>query len=360
MTPVRIVGADLLRYDLPLRRSVRGVTRRRGWIVRLSDADGHVGLGDAACWPGFGAGPTRTQRALVDFVGGRHALIGRRFRGVDSLVAWRLPRTAAPEACHAIELAVLDLLARAADRSLAALLADEPRWNAPRRRVPVHVLVADREEALRAVRGGATVLKVKVGACDLDVDDARVAAIRRAVGASVSLRLDANGAWSPTDAVCAARRLARHDPEWIEQPVAPGDVRALARVREVGVRVAVDEGIRCAADLHAVADAQAADVVVLKPMFLGGLLATRELTVVARARGLEPVVTDALESAVGRIGALHLVASLDLGPCGLSDPLADDLAEAPRPVGGALALPPGPGLGVSLRLRSAIQKEVAV
>ena len=69
----------------------------------------------------------------------------------------------------------------------------------------------------------------------------------------------------------------------------------------------------------------------------------------ARDAGVDVVVTSLLDSVVGRSAALHLAAALPEGPAaGLAtgDLLTDDLADAPAPAAGRLALPTGAGLGV--------------
>ena len=97
-----------------------------------------------------------------------------------------------------------------------------------------------------------------------------------------------------------------------------------------------------------------ADVLVLKPMALGGLRATRELAVAAIDAGLGVVVTSVLDTAVGVAGALHLAASLPgperahgLATVALLEEAPLDGLDAPH--GGEMRLPKGPGLGVILR-----------
>ena len=109
---------------------------------------------------------------------------------------------------------------------------------AVRDHVPVNALV-DGPFSVQALRGYPAV-KVKVrDAAGL----ALVAAVRDAVGPGIGLRVDANGAWDVDTAVTMITRLARHDLEYVEQPVATLD--DLARVRRrVAVPIAADECIR--------------------------------------------------------------------------------------------------------------------
>lgn len=341
---MKLARAALVPYRLPLARPVKtadtALVRREGWLLRLEDAAGRVGWGEAAPWPGLGGGPAGTERDLEALA--------------DALPAGDLDREAiaarsaglAPEAAFAWETAALDLLGQAEGVALGALLGVDPLPE----RVAIHALVASAVEAQDAVRDGATTLKVKIGADTLEADDVRVAAIRAAVGLDVALRLDANGAWRGDAAVFAARRFAAQEPEWLEQPVPPADLDLAARIRrDAGVAVALDESL-AARGLEAVLAAEAADVIVVKPALAGGLVAARALAAGAAAVGLRVCVTSVLEGAIGRAAALHLAAALPpaarvaagLGGAHLTRDharLAGDRA--------GLAVPAGPGLGVA-------------
>lgn len=333
---VTVVAARLAPYRRWL--PSLGGRPRAGWLLSLEDSRGRVGRGDAACWPGFGSGAARTERALRDLVRDG-SLLGRTIDSIDDVAALGLPRREFPEASHAVELAALDLLGRAHGRPVAALL--EPH---PAEAVPVHALVDGPEDAARAAARGLRHLKLKVGRAPLAEDAARLAAVRAAAPAC-ALRLDANGAWAtPSAALRALDALGRDGVEWVEQPLPAGKLAETRRLRRrAGVSLALDEDA-ATAPLAALADA--ADVVVLKPMFLGGLLAALRRARDAAHLGLDVCVTHALESAVGRAGALHLAASLSAPrACGLLSPYPEE-PDGPRLRDGLLAVPPSPGLGV--------------
>jgi L-alanine-DL-glutamate epimerase-like enolase superfamily enzyme len=115
--------------------------------------------------------------------------------------------------------------------------------------------------------------------------------------------------------------------------------------------VALDESVR-EAGVDAVVSADAADVVVCKPMVLGGLDVALEAAVRAREAGVTPVVTTTVDAAVARAGAVHLAAAVPkVPPCGLATAglLAADLLADPVPVDrGRVPLPAGAGLGDAL------------
>ena len=218
-------------------------------------------------------------------------------------------------------------------------------WPAPvRTSVPVNVTVpaVGPERAHAIVRaGGCTTAKVKVaepGQSPAE-DEARVEAVRDALGPSGRIRVDANGGWDVDAAVAAIGRLDRAAGglEYVEQPCA--SVEDLAAVRRaVGVPIAADESIRRAADPYRVRDLEAADVAVLKVQPLGGVRACLRI---AEDIGLPVVVSSALETSVGIAAGVALAAALPELPyaCGLATVqlLTDDVAATPLlPVDGEL------------------------
>lgn len=218
-------------------------------------------------------------------------------------------------------------------------------WPAPlRSSVPVNVTVpaVGPERAHEIVRaGGCRTAKVKVaepGQTTAD-DEARVEAVRDALGPDGQVRIDANGGWSVDEAVAAIGRLDRAAGglEYVEQPVA--SVEDLARVRRrVDVPIAADESIRRAEDPYRVRDLEAADIAVLKVQPLGGVRACLEI---AERIGLPVVVSSALETSVGIAAGVALAAALPSLPhaCGLATVqllTADVVSEPLLPVDGAL------------------------
>ena len=330
-------------YCLRLRRPIRGVLQRAGWHLVLQGPAGRAGLGDAACWPQFGAGTAAVQAELVGLPERLTAMsLPSTLAAVPAFVA---AAAVAPELRYALELACLDLLAQASGCSIAQLLAP-----APAAKVRLHALVDSASAAQQAVRDGATAVKLKLEGASLADDLARAGAVRAGIGPAVGLRLDLNGRWSRIQGERGLRLLAAVAPEWVEQPLAAADIDGMATLRRLGYApIAADESVYDAASLDAVLAASAADWVVLKPMYLGGLLAARALHETARAAGVRTIVTHALESAVGRLGALHLAAALS-GPAathGLAGDFAGDADLGPAATGWQLALPLVPGLGLT-------------
>jgi o-succinylbenzoate synthase len=330
------------------------VHRREGSILILEDDDGRVGFGETAPWSGFGLETHASSVAAL-------RLAARRLLGLPAdaylAAAADLPRlapvAASPCARHAIDLALHDLAAQRAGVSIARLLGglaagSDVTVNAT---IPRQPLRETAEAARQFVAAGFGTLKFKVGGVPLDEDVARLRAVREAVGPSVRLRIDANQAWSEREAIAALAALRELDLEYCEQPVAADAIDSMARVRAAsGVRIAADESVRDAATVKRILDAGAADVLIVKPMALGGLHAASSLAATAAKAGVPVVVTSLLESSIGRTGALHLAASLGPGP--YAHGVAPEAVDSP-----VVRVPSGPGLGAELEARL---QEVAV
>ena len=232
------------------------------------------------------------------------------------------------------------------------------QWPAPvRTSVPVNAIIpavdADRASTLvaDAVVRGCTTIKVKVAGVDSAHDDdvARLRAVRAALDsagvADGQIRIDVNTGWSVEDAKRFLPVLAEAADglEYVEQPCS--SLVECAEVKALGIApVAIDEGIRLAADLD---DADvlreisaAADVVILKPIPLGGV--SRLLQLAERLQR-PAVVSSSMDTSVGLAAGIAAAAALPQlqHACGLGTGalLAKDVCvETTVPVEGALDL----------------------
>jgi o-succinylbenzoate synthase len=326
------------------------IERRQGLLIGITDGDVR-GVGEATPLPGWTESFDACHRALVRASSPSVVDVGD-----------------LPAARHGLALAHADAAARRRRSSLAAFLADGGAWptiDAPERSetgrpfdgsvatsVPVNATVGDAPPAATAtaarqsVRDGFDCVKLKVGRASPADDLRRLRAVRDAVGESVALRADANGAWAFEQAARFVDGAADVGVEYVEQPLPAADLAGHARLRGRGVEIAVDESL-AHHPLEVALSAEAADVVVLKPMALGGPDRTLTAAVRARESGVEPVVTTTVDAAPARAAAVHVAAAIpDVRHCGLAtgDLLADDVAPDPVPVvDGAVAVPDGPG-----------------
>ena len=263
---------------------------------------------------------------------------------------------ATPCARFAVECALLEHLARRRNVPVSSLLSAKPRTE-----LTVNALIEGDDAAAlafaaeRAAREGFSVVKVKVAARPLAVDAQRLLAVRRAVGPNVKIRVDANGGWTEASARSALRGLEVLNLEVCEQPVAPNEVEGLRRLRyHVPCRIAVDETMLISESFERVLQRDpkaAADVLVLKPAALGGLLPALEFARRGFASGIESFVTTLMDGPLARAAAAQLAAVLpggDVWAHGLSTfELFKNVAnDAYTPVHGKIHLPQTVGWGV--------------
>jgi muconate cycloisomerase len=251
----------------------------------------------------------------------------------------------------ALELAVVDAILRSQGTSVGAILP-------PRRRsirYGVVIPAGSPEETRRVARRirliGSTDVKIKVGAGD---DVARVQTVRQTLGPSVTLRVDANGAWGLAEAVDTLEAIAPFGIAAAEQPLGRGDPSEWAKLRSLSpIPLVADESIVTRDDLEDFIAAGAADSVNVRVSKCGGLARSLAIARRAAAAGLgiqvgSQVGETAILSAAGR----HLAASLpdvsfvegSYGSLLLSEDVSVDAIHFGH--GGEAHLLAAPGLGV--------------
>jgi len=324
----------------PLETAAGRVERREGFLVYL-EYQGTKGVGEATPLPGWTETKEECRAAL-----GRAAEIAEE---LDWGIA--LTKTDAPAARHGLSLALAEARARASDQPLYRYLDDDRLVTS----VPVNATIGDQppegtaDAAEQAVREGFDSLKLKVGARPVSTDVERVRAVRERVSNGVELRADANGAWTREEATEAIEAFAAFDVAYVEQPLPADDLAGHTELRGGPVDIALDESL-AAYTIDEILAELAADVVVVKPMVVGGPDRAHDVAMTASEVGVDPVISTTVDAVVARTGAVHVAASLPaVRPCGLATGslLATDLSADPAPVSdGAIEVPQGKGLGL--------------
>ncbi|CAM3663613.1 Mandelate racemase [Bordetella sputigena] len=236
----------------PVRTSFGIMHDRPAVLVRVTDTEGHQGWGEVWCnFPAVGA---EHRARLVDTCI-RPLLCGRTWSspsecfqslsdGVRILAIQSGEHGPLAHAIAGVDTAIWDMAARRAGLPLWKAL--DPAGQ-PTIAVYTSGINPDRPElvAEAKAREGYTAFKLKVGFGD-QRDEDNVRALRDAMGRDAILMVDANQAWTPTQAEAMARRLAAHGLEWLEEPL-PADTpwnvwRALAD--KAPLRIAAGENLR--------------------------------------------------------------------------------------------------------------------
>lgn len=355
--PVKFVSVTAHRIKVPLRRAfttaVRSAVELETVIVELRDDAGRSGWGEA---PISVVTKTTTDAVVASVHGPLWSLIVAA-DDVDHALALVEHSREPTVARAAVDCALQDLAAQQTGISLAEYLGDRLQGS---RSAPIAVLtdmtlsIASPEDlaatALHHVSDGFNCLKVKLNAAGDPL--AAMTAVRAAVGADPILRVDANQAFTPEQAIAFIRDLERADlgVEFVEQPVAAGDWAGLAKVSAaVDLPIMADESVWNCADLEVLVKHQAASLVNIKLAKTGGLRHARELANRAVEAGLGVVVGCMLESSVGIAAAASFASTLPA----MAQDLDGGLWLASSPVSGGAAyngpeilLSQAPGLGI--------------
>ncbi|HEY3117367.1 MAG TPA: enolase C-terminal domain-like protein [Chloroflexota bacterium] len=366
-----ISAVTIYRLDLPFVSAFRHALASRAAsdsvIVCIEDPQGNRGYGEGIAREYVtGESPTTMAQLLADELAPRLIAHSNReelaFEPLSELLArWRtdisgLNASAPPNAALcALELAIIDWSLRRAGKSLSELLPPARAEVEYSGVIPAEGPTEVAALALRFVEFGISNLKLKVGIGD---DLGRVHAARQAAGAGARIRIDANGAWTPEEAIERLKSLQSLGIDCVEQPVSPAAGPAgLRRVREAtGMAVVADESLVTIEDAQRLVEAQACDVFNLRVSKNGGLGAALAIAEVAQRAGIQiqvgaQVGETAVLSAAGRHLAAHLpdlmFAEGSFGTLLLEEDVAEqDLRFGP---GGIAPVLRGPGLGIEIR-----------
>ena len=335
---MKITEVRLGRISVPLRVPFKTALRRvdsvEDVVVQVIADNGLVGWGEA---PPTAAITGDTTDAIVgavrDYIAPR--LVGRDaedLQGCAAAVQGALVHNGSAKA--AVDIALWDLYGKSLGVPVYRMLGGNRRQIT----TDITISVNDPEEMARdareAVRRGYDTLKVKVGV-NPALDAERLSAVRKAAGPDVRLRIDANQAWRPREAVrilneMQARGLGLEldDPEvymnavgadlgvgleLVEQPVAAQDLEGLAYVtRHSDVPVLADESVFSPRDALTVMQTHAADLVNIKLMKCGGLTNALRIASAAEIYGVECMLGCMLEAKISVNAAVHLACARDI------------------------------------------------
>jgi len=349
---MRLATLRLKPYHLPFRQTWQsaagGMTTREGWLLCLQDREGGTGgYGDCAPLPAIGT-ETLAESAQV------LARWQQELPELDAETALeRLndPKTFdTPAARAAMECALLDLLARRNRRSLNASIRGCDCRSSIKVNATLGGLSRDTASVLESAMGaGFQVCKLKVGLGPVAEEISHITALARNLPTGVTLRLDANRAWTEPEARRWVEALAGLPIDSLEEPLARPSAAAWADLQSrCTFPLALDESL---ADLppHALFDGTIHRLILKLPR-LGGFLPAVTLAQRFAASGGDCIVTSALESTCGVLAAAHLAAGLGgnlAHGLATSEWLTEDLGPPPPVIAGYLTLPSGPGLGFS-------------
>lgn len=250
-----------------------------------------------------------------------------------------------PSVKCALEMAALEACALEAGQPVWRLLGLSPA-PIPESSFTVGIAALDdmRRQARDALERGHNLLKVKLGT---ERDESIIAALREEAP-DARIRVDANAAWTRVGAKRLLDVMAAHDVEFVEQPLAAGDLEGHAELRHSStVPIVADESLHARGDVPRLAGAF--DAVNLKLAKLGGPLQALHTLRTARALGLGVMLGCMIESSLGIAAAVHLAGLADWVDLDGALLLADDPYEGLNWTAGLVERPTDPGWGVRER-----------
>jgi o-succinylbenzoate synthase len=154
------------------------------------------------------------------------------------------------------------------------------------------------------LEGGFRCVKLKIGAIEFDKEISLLRHIRQHFSSDIiELRVDANGAFSPEDALEKLKRLSEFELHSIEQPIRQGQWREMQRLVQTSpIPIALDEemiGVNQTDTKKELLETIMPQYIILKPTLHGGFRGVEEWIGLANSLGIGWWITSALESNVG-------------------------------------------------------------
>ena len=328
-----------LRTKHPFTIARGGSSEFRVVWVRVTDSDGNEGWGEAS--------PSKFYGETADTV---VAILPRLAEAIDGISPWSLE-----EIEHQLDLAVrfngaAKSAVSAALHDLAAKRLDVPLWKmwgldpAKSPRSSFTIGIGDAAELRRKVAeaGEYPILKVKLGS---DHDEEILHVVRESAPDKV-LRVDANAAWTPKQALRMMDALVRHGVEFVEQPLPAHDLDGLRFVRERSpLPIIADESCVTSADIPRLVGA--VDGINIKLGKCGGLREALRMIAAARTHGMLVMCGCMIETSLGITAAAHFAPLLDYADLDGAALVANDPFIGVSIAGGRIALRDAPGLGVT-------------
>jgi L-alanine-DL-glutamate epimerase-like enolase superfamily enzyme len=205
--------------------------------------------------------------------------------------------------------------------------------------------------AVRYLSEGFRQIKVRIAVGSFERDLMRLDRLRERAGPSVSIAVDANGAWSADEAINRLRSLERFNLSYVEQPTHAGDWDAFkSALKNTSIPLMLDEGLAGDSDIGRLASMGASTLAHLKIVKLGGPSAVLRATKCLRDAGVGIMIGQMNEGAMATAITAHCIMALmpnfaELYGC---YGLIDDVTQGITYANGAILVPKGIGVGVML------------
>ena len=307
ITEIRL-GKISVPLRVPFKTALRTVNSVEDIIVEVHTDTGHIGYGEA---PPTGAITGDTTGAIIGAFRDHiiKTMIGRDIDDLEeTLEALQNCIVGNTSAKAAMDMAIYDLFGQAHGTPLYKLLGGRRDKIITDITISVNSPEEMAHDALVALDRGYDTLKIKVGVSP-ELDVARLTAVRQAIGNRARIRIDANTAWTPKQAVRLLNQMQEKglDIEFVEQPVKGYDFEGLKYVTQRSyVPVMADESVFSPRDAVTLMQMGACDLLNIKLMKCGGLHNALKIVSAAEVYGVECMLGCMLEAKISVNAAVHL------------------------------------------------------
>lgn len=313
ITEVRL-GILSVPLRVPFKTALRSVSSVEDVIVEIHTDSGQIGYGEA---PPTGAITGDTTGAIIGALKDHliKTIVGRDVDDFEELIqAVNKCIVKNTSAKAAVDMALYDLYGQLYKLPVYKL------FGGSRSRIVTDITISVNdpevmaEDTRNAVERGYDTLKVKVGV-NPDLDLARLTAVRETAGPDRQIRIDANQAWSPKQAVRLLNQMQEKGLgiELVEQPVPAHDFEGLKFVTERSyVPVLADESVFSPTDAVKIMQMGAADLINIKLMKCGGLYNALKIATAAELYGVECMIGCMLEAKISVNAAVHLACAKNI------------------------------------------------
>lgn len=306
---MQITSASIQHHTLQFRFEAgtsRGTLKEKDtWYLKLFSDNHLIGIGEAGPLKGLSIEPLDQMEIELERV--CEQLIGMQIP--ESMeIAFEIAQDVSPDGFpsirFAVETALLDVM-----HGGKKLIFDTPFYRG-KERIPINGLIwMGSEEFMQQqihekLNTGFDCIKMKIGAIDFETELKLLKSIRAQYSPNeITLRVDANGAFAPEEAISKLTQLAALDLHSIEQPIKAGQIKEMTKLCDATpLPIALDEeliGVNAYEDKLKLLKQIQPQYIILKPSLIGGIKSTLEWIKIAESMNTGWWMTSMLESNIG-------------------------------------------------------------
>jgi L-Ala-D/L-Glu epimerase len=308
---MKISQIEIFKLNIPLKEpfiiSLETITHAENILVKIWTDTGIYGLGECSPYKTIAG---ESQESAFEIA----KLLAKTIQNTNPLAIenrlFEMDKVLLGNRCikSAFDMALYDISAKVAQLPLYALLGGENNRSIHTdMTVSIGTPKTMADNALRFQAQGFEAIKLKVGR-GAQADIERVKAVRKAVGKTMPLRIDANQGWTEMEAMMALQGMADLDIEHCEQPIHYRNIKGLATIRRKSpIPIMADESLCDPIDAMQLVSAEACDYFNIKLAKSGGIFNTLRIIAIADAANIPSQAGGFSESRLATTAFAHIV-----------------------------------------------------